>query len=300
MVIFRKICAAIRSPKKALRMLYGETTHYLDVAIHFYNRHVCNFVIGDVTFSFDTKDFYSKCWFFPRCDENHYHEPAVTSLVVMIMPHVPSFIDVGAHLGYFTILAGALSPEKPIIAYEMDDRSFSRLTRNIQLNNLKNVQAIHKAVSGSSGEAHYHRPILIDSGESLIPTGGITGTAIETRTLDDAIREAGLEPGLIKIDVEGAEYEVFSGMKETLSKNPILLLEIHGPKALKKFGTTSQEIIALLERNGYEVYEITDHRNSYRPNLKRLSSSTSSLSRNTMALVLKPEQYANLRSQVEL
>lgn len=293
MMIFRKIRGVIRDPRRAFRMVYGEIAHYATVFFHFHGRTVCTFTIGETTFSFDTSDFYSRCWFFPRCDENHHHEPAVTNLVAKLLPHVPSFIDIGAHLGYFTVLAAALAPDKPVIAYEMDDRAFARIKRNVAMNHLVNVRLIHEAIAGRSGEAQYHRPLLIDSGESLI-TNDSAGTTIKTRTLDDAVREAEIETGLIKIDVEGAEYDVLFGMKETLSKHPIILLEIHGDK-LYSFGSDSHKVIQLLNNAGYAVYEITNHRGTETPTLTLLLPESQPFSRNTMALVLPQERVEHLR-----
>jgi len=261
----------------------------------YFNRNQCAFTVQGTPIAFDTSDSYSKEWFFPRCDGGKYHEPAVTELVRLLSKEQPSFVDVGAHLGYFTVVAGALMPSSPIISVEMDDRALERLKKNVALNNLTNVQIFHTAISGASGPVSYRRLPMLDSGESISygHTDDPTVT-IQGRTLDKLFAETGIVPGLIKIDVEGADYDVLTGMTQTLTKQPVLLLEIHGKK-LPLFGSDSRQVLRFLEDAGYEIFEVGEHRTNSLPRLIPLSSHMEPFDRNTMTIVL-PRGHSSLNT----
>lgn len=284
-MLLRKIGKALANPRKAWHFLSKEISHELSV-VPYSTRGTCRIVVGGKTVVFSTRDWYSKEWFFPRMDNGRYHEPAVTAIVEILAPSTPSFIDVGAHLGYFTCVAAALMPGKPVLAYEIDDRSFERLARNVALNCEENVHLFHTAIAEATGTARYHRPLRIDSGEALVPGTTPGGTDVAAITLDDSLRENQVTAGIVKIDVEGAEYGVLYGAREMLTKGTVLLLEIHGQK-LAKFDADSKKVLELLEREGYDTYEITGHRHAATPTLKLLTSEEPPLTYNSMTLVVR-------------
>lgn len=76
-------------------------------------------------------------------------------------------------------------------------------------------------------------------------------------SLDKYISEHTL-PGIIKIDVEGAELEVLRGLEKNLDNRLLLYIEIH-PEKMSEFGDKPDELIQLLHSHGYEV-QVTDHR----------------------------------------
>lgn len=282
----RKLKGAFRDPIRAMRILVVEGVHKLLVRIMYAFQTSCSFTIRDVHVTFDTSDTYSKEWFFPRCANGTYHEPAVTYLIEKLMGVCPSFVDVGAHLGYFSIIVAKLCPNKPVLAYEMDDRAFKRLVKNANANDIPNLSLFQKAITASSGSVSYRRLPMLDSGESIAFAGSDDPSrTVESQSLDDAFSTTGIPVGLIKIDVEGADYDVLTGMEETLQKQPTLLLEIHGTK-LPLFSSNSQKVIQFLEAREYHVYEIQNHRSDQKPRLSRLSGDMAPFPRNTMTLVV--------------
>jgi hypothetical protein len=77
-------------------------------------------------------------------------------------------------------------------------------------------------------------------------------------TIDELVGLHTLRPALIKIDVEGAEYLVFKGARETLrAHRPVILSEL-ADELLAGFGSTSRDVIRLLEAEGYEVMDAID------------------------------------------
>ena len=284
--LIRKARKVIEDPRRALRYVFRTAWRKFLVHTVYRFRNSCHFFINSTAITFSTRDWYSREWFFPRCDNGRFHEPAVTRLMLDLAPKASSFIDVGAHLGYFTVLMASVMPDKTILALEMDDRAFSFLKENITLNNNRNIISVHAAVTRSGGVVSYRRPKDLDSGESLVPDQSAeSGTDVIGTTLDDAWHSAKIIPGIIKIDVEGAEYDVLRGAPKTLEARPLLFLEVHGNK-LRQFGSTSKEVIAYLEERSFVVFKIQDHRNSTEPQLLRLSGTDDAFENNIMTLVV--------------
>jgi len=78
------------------------------------------------------------------------------------------------------------------------------------------------------------------------------GLKVNNIIIDNYVKEKQIKPTFIKIDVEGAEFEVLKGAKQTLKKfKPVLVIEIH-EFILPSFGTSTQEIIDYLTELGYE------------------------------------------------
>jgi FkbM family methyltransferase len=143
------------------------------------------------------------------------------------------FIDVGAHIGYYTMLVHKLGAEK-IIAIEPDPRVFRILNRAIEANKLENIITINRAAYNKSNvtlELH----LSTKSGFSSIFSSHLPktreGTAsVKTITLDQVVRTLNLDKiDLIKIDVEGAEAYVLSGAQKVINQfRPLLLVEVLG------------------------------------------------------------------------
>jgi FkbM family methyltransferase len=145
-------------------------------------------------------------------------------------------IDVGAHVGYYTLLAAHANPDGRVIALEPLQPTFERLRRNVSMNRLENVLCLAIAASDSDGEAPMHVPR-----EGLIPcSAGLgeascrdwvehcTTTIVQTGTLDRLARTHGIEGvDLIKIDTEGSEPQVLRGATELLRRHrPAIVCEV--------------------------------------------------------------------------
>jgi len=161
------------------------------------------------------------------------------------------FMDVGAHLGRFTLLGSRLVGEKGmVVALEPDREVYNRLTENIGLNGLRNIVPLPVAASNRNELALFR--VSSTSGWS-----SLTDMHIDTMKEEvpvpafrlDSIAET-LNIGrvdLLKIDVEGAEGEVLEGAVDILeSFTPSMLVEVHGEKPWSKCS-------AILEEHGYET-----------------------------------------------
>jgi len=169
-----------------------------------------------------------------------------------------TFLDVGAHIGKYSVLFA--DRFEKVIAMEPEEDNFSTLLRNITLNNLEGkITALKRAVYNESDlvltitlddlnlGAH---SLLSSSSSSDAP---IRQQEVRTITIDDITRRCKIRPediSFVKIDVEGAEYFVLEGMREVLAVGRAkLVIEILDAQRVKK-------VISLLTEYGYAVTQI--------------------------------------------
>ena len=160
-------------------------------------------------------------------------EPEQTSAFVKTLKRKDVFFDIGANVGYYTILGSRLvGNEGKVFAFEPAARNLSYLFRHTDLNNATNVTIIPAACSDklslgvfASGEnfAEGH----LTEGRSKAGALG-HGTPIPTIRVDDVAERLAISPNVMKIDVEGAEYLVLSGAEKILrGAKPAIFLSTH-------------------------------------------------------------------------
>jgi FkbM family methyltransferase len=154
------------------------------------------------------------------------YEPLTTYAFRHILKEGDVAVDVGAHWGYFTLLAAKLcGPSGKVFAFEPHPRNLALLMRNIHANGLTNVAAIQKAVSDKCAVERLFTSHFT-AGHSLIPPAGQgpppldSPRALQTPTvsLDSFFAGRAGPLRLVKIDVEGAERLVLAGMRELVQR----------------------------------------------------------------------------------
>lgn len=186
----------------------------------------------------------------------HYHERYEAKLVKSLLDDDEVFWDIGANIGYFTLLAAtALKGRGQIVSFEPGKVAFERLADNISLNSFNNIQIYNLAVTDTAGEAVlYLSNDPADSSANLYSPAKDGGRreVCRTVTLDQFRRDQGLRsPDLIKMDVEGAELAALSGAEDIISSStPLLLIEME-EKNLKAAGASKAAIQKLLTGYGY-------------------------------------------------
>jgi len=137
------------------------------------------------------------------------YESPVTHLFENIVKEGDVIYDIGAHVGYFTLLFSVLVGNKgKVVAFEPNKKNLEILKRHLKINRCKNVIVVDKAVSDKTGITFF------DTGDGSW-TGKISLTGeyeVEVVKLDDFISK-NLIPSVIKIDVEGEELNVLRGAK---------------------------------------------------------------------------------------
>lgn len=123
------------------------------------------------------------------------------------------FVDIGANIGYFSVLAARQLTHGQVVAVEPSPRNHAALRTNVELNGLGNVRAVQRILWRESGrrlELHVVDPHNL--GANSVLGSGTTDVVGISLTLDDLATELGLERiDAIKIDVEGAELDVLLG-----------------------------------------------------------------------------------------
>lgn len=137
--------------------------------------------------------------------------------------------DLGAHVGYYSLLASALTgPEGRVFAFEPSPRNLGYLREHLRLNKVSNVTVIDAAVSDSAGFAFFD-PSPCNAMGCLADSGPLR---VRTVTLDELTAAGELPaPDFIKVDVEGAERRVLAGARGTIERwKPAIFLATHGPE----------------------------------------------------------------------
>jgi len=188
----------------------------------------------------------------------HYHERYEAALVQRLLSDDDVFWDIGANVGYFTLVAAAaLVNHGQIAAFEPGENAYARLVENLGLNPYRNVKTFNLAVSDREGEAVLHvSGDIADSSASLYEPGQAQarGQACRTVALDHFLRAEGLRPpNLIKLDVEGAELAVLQGARELLAHTPPLFLMEMEEKNLAAAGASKAAIAQVLTGYGYRA-----------------------------------------------
>jgi FkbM family methyltransferase len=157
-------------------------------------------------------------------------------------------IDVGAHIGKYTIIASKMvGPNGKVIAIEAHPGNYEILKKNIALNNLGNVIALNYAV-------HSRKTIYNTIMADRTTSNNQNYVEVKADTLDTLLSENGIkEINWIKIDVEGAEYEVLKGASNILSnsKDNACLIEVHNLGHQNK--NFYEQIIQYLGSKNYQI-----------------------------------------------
>ena len=169
-------------------------------------------------------------------------------------------LDLGAHIGYYTLMAARLvGTEGTVFAFEPDPKNFSLLERNVALNGYKNVTLVQKAVSDKTGAARFY----LDTeswGHSLSPIErSLESISVSTICLDQFIPE-GTVVDFIKINIEGAEGRAIRGMERLLGKGDTkaIMIDFH-LEEMESQNSSSKEIWDRLAAFGFEMYYIQDN-----------------------------------------
>lgn len=179
-----------------------------------------------------------------------------------------AFVDVGANTGYYSLVAGtALPSPSRIFAFEPCSENYALLERNIQLNNLQNVQTQQVAISDKSGTFSLYKS-RINKGDHRIYDGRDdsiynlgqprTSELVPMMRLDDHRELQAMKVGVIKMDIQGAEHAAVRGMTTLLTKNRnVVLMTEYWPHGLERSGTSPTLFLKELKVLGLEPYEIS-------------------------------------------
>jgi FkbM family methyltransferase len=172
--------------------------------------------------------------------------------------HVPAggvVWDIGANIGFFTLIAARLVDGGKVVAFEPLPANLEAIRRNVALNGLGNVEIIDVALSDTEGTAdlQLHSQKTWAKLDTSSDTGfqqGLQATAhleVQVSTIDRQLQRLPA-PDLVKIDIEGAEVAALRGATVLLTEHrPTIICEFHG---------TNEAVSELLESHGYTLQTV--------------------------------------------
>lgn len=193
-------------------------------------------------------------------------EPNLTAWIARSLSPGDTFIDVGANVGYFSLLASGIVREQGcVVSIEAMPRTCDVLLENVRLNGVHNTKVMPMAVWDTTGSV-----------ELFGPREGISGTASALKTFAErwdhtnkitvpcaplsSILTAEEIKGarIVKIDVEGAEWRVVSGMSDLLERggNDLEIVVEVNPDSVRLDGQSCQDFLALFRKFGFHPYQI--------------------------------------------
>lgn len=196
-------------------------------------------------------------------------EPAITAHITSTLKPGDTVIDVGANIGVHAMLAAkCVGPSGVVHAIEASPTIFASLQRNLAENGISNVIAHNVAIVDARRPVTIYRHNETNLGASTImkhrvlEEGGeafVEECSVQGLPLDEAVGDAALRAArLIKIDVEGAEVEVLTGIlrnAHVLRPDVELIVECN-PDSLAVAGLDRPRFLALLAEHGFEPFEL--------------------------------------------
>ncbi len=189
------------------------------------------------------------------------YEPELAALCRAHLDPTRDAVDVGGNVGFFTVMMAGALPGRRVLAVEPTPGAYARLTANVARNGLADrVTVFHGVAAEDDAERTMH---VIEGMEEYASLGALVHHAVASApssdvrvassSLDALVARHRLAPGLIKIDVEGAEWSVLDGARATLAEHrPVVLAELSRP-LLQAQGTTPEAVVTLLTGLGYTV-----------------------------------------------
>jgi FkbM family methyltransferase len=189
----------------------------------------------------------------------HYQMlPAHFRVLLDSLPAGATVVDLGAHLGTFTLAAAANGFE--VIAVEASAQNVSALHESIAANGFTNVKVAQVAVSDHAGLVRF----VHDGAWGRITNDSLGGAPVEVRALPlpSILEELGVtRVDAVKMDVEGAEPNVIAGMRSLARRSdaPMIVFE-NNPHTLRIAGSSANDLLHALARVGYQLFLIEEPR----------------------------------------
>ena len=187
------------------------------------------------------------------------HEPAEGQLLQQLVGSGQSVIDVGANIGYFTLLLAKLvGPRGHVFAFEPDPTNFALLKKNIAANAYTNITAEQCAVSNSKEPLHLFLCETNRGDHRVYDSGGSRHTIdVPSVRLDQYFANTSHDLRVIKMDIQGAEWGALQGMSSLLERNPqISLLTEFWPRGLDLAGADPERFFEHLVQLGFKAFEL--------------------------------------------
>lgn len=185
------------------------------------------------------------------------YEPFETEILRFFSRTASTFVDLGANIGYFAIRLSIDNPLLQTIAVEATPSTAKILSENISLNHLSDrIMVVNKAVGATPGSCQIFLPTVSGHSAASIrdqhPEEGSEVVDVEMDTVSTILKDVSITGNdLIKMDVEGAEFEALKGLKMILENSrPTIFAELLR-KWMKTFNSHPNDVIEFLGSYNY-------------------------------------------------
>ncbi len=190
------------------------------------------------------------------------HEPDVSQVVRQYLQPGMVVLDIGANIGYFTLLAASLvGPAGHVYGWEPSPENVRALYASQLVNKFSHLTIIQAAASDTTGPLQYFRNFSsgnVAGTESATPQNMLTSEPVMGLRIDDLISPQ-LKIDFVKIDAEGYEFKAMSGASQMLQQSRPVVVSEFCPANLKKVsGIDGQGYLELFAQLGYDISVITD------------------------------------------
>ena len=196
------------------------------------------------------------------------YAPARVSEIREVVKEGDTVIDIGANIGYFTVLlADIVGPKGKVYAFEPDPRNVHLLQQTIERNGWAHVKAEQKAVSNKAGEFLLYQSQCW-AANALTSGEHVSTTRVQVVTLDDYFSSE-RRVDFIKMDMDGSEPLAIQGMTQIIQRNPHLkVLAEYQPGNLKRYLNNPLDFINIAARHGLKLTAILDSDSGRLPGLE--------------------------------
>lgn len=162
-------------------------------------------------------------------------------------------IDVGAHIGVFSIYASVLNPNVKIFAFEPEEANVALLKGNLKLNNIQNVVVRGVAVGAEDGLKDFFVSADSHNHSFFDVNGSLKKIKVQVQSFGKILQKAEIVD-LVKMDSEGAEFEILNSLSaEDFAKVRAFYIEYHEYSPEMK----AEELIKLIQRNGFKTKSVS-------------------------------------------
>jgi len=199
----------------------------------------------------------------------YWHGPyyiEYTTIFEDLIKRCKNFYDVGAHAGYYSLIAAAVNPDIKVTAFEPADGPYYYLKENIQLNQYESrIKAYQIALGNKEGEAEFlevvhskysylkHNLVAVGNLNNYQENRAMKKTKVKITTIDHFALDSSTLPDIIKMDTEGTENLILDGADQVLKSKPIVICET-------LFNIIEPQLEKIMNRYGFEFYNFKDGR----------------------------------------
>jgi len=202
-----------------------------------------------------------------RLSINGVYEPLATEWVKKNVKKGDTVVDVGANIGYYTlVLAKLVGEQGRVFAFEPDSTNYKLLRKNIEINNYKNIHTENYAIADYEGHAKLFLSKTQMGMHRIYPSKYCSEhyLNVKTRSLDSYfIRETKKAISFVKIDVEGSEFKVINGMKDILKNPGLKMLLEFVPFDIRECGDDPSKLVSMLDE--FKIYRTIQAENKIIP-----------------------------------